>query len=80
MKKKKKKRERSDRREARAWMVMQELKPLDIQKAIGLRYHTQVVETLLGDRDDRRVLAWLRDHGCPVAYLKLPKDMQEKNA
>lgn len=80
MKAKRKKRDRIDRREARAWMVMQELRPLDIQNALGFRYHTQVVETLLGDRDNRRVLAWMRDHGCPVDYLKLPKDMQEKQA
>lgn len=74
------KRQRIDRREARAWMVLQGLRPLDIQKAIGLRYHTQVVETLLGDRDDRRVLDWMRAHGCPVDYLKMPKDMQGKHA
>jgi hypothetical protein len=72
------KRERIDRREVKAWMVMQELKPRDIQEAIGLKYHNQVVETLLGDRSDRRVLAWLRDNGCPVNALKLPKDMLEK--
>lgn len=74
------KRERIDRREVKAWMVMQELKPRDIQEAIGLKYHNQVVETLLGDRSDRRVLAWLRDNGCPVHALKLPKDMLEKQS
>jgi len=70
------KKQRVDRKKARSWMVMNGLRPLNIQKAIGFRYHTQVVETLLGDRDDRKVLAWLRDHGCPVEYLKLPPDMQ----
>lgn len=73
-----KKRQRIDRREARAWMVLQGKRPLDIQNELGLRYHTQVVETLLGDRNDRRVLAWLRDNGCPEDYLKTPKDMREK--
>jgi len=80
MKAKRKKRVRIDRREARAWMVIQGLRPLDIQKDLGFRYHSPVVETLLGDRDNRQVLAWLRDHGCPVNYLKLPKDMEEEQA
>ena len=71
------KKQRVDRKQVRSWMVMNGLRPLDIQKALCFRYHTQVVETILGDRDDRRVLAWLRDHGCPVEYLKLPTDMQE---
>jgi hypothetical protein len=70
-------RNKSDRRQARAWMVMRSLRPLDIQKALGHRYHTQVVETLAGDRDDRRVLTWLRDNGCPDEYLNLPTDMME---
>jgi hypothetical protein len=74
------KKQRIDRRAVRAWMVMEGLRPLDIQKALGFRYHTQVVETILGDRDDRRVLTWLRDNGCPADSLKLPTDMQEKHS
>lgn len=70
------KRKRIDRRQARAWMVLEGLRPIDIQRELGYRYHTQVVETLLGSRDNRRVLAWLRDHGCPAEYLELPDDMQ----
>jgi len=68
---------RIDRREARAWMVLQGIRPKDIQDSMSLRYHSQVVETLTGKRDDRRVLQWLLDHGCPSAHLRLPKSMGE---
>ena len=69
--------ERIDRRKVRAWMVMEGVKPSDIQKALGQRSHVQVVQTLQGVRNDRRVLDWLRDRGCPVEYLQLPKSMQK---
>lgn len=67
---------RIDRRQARAWMVMEGLKPHDIQTALGQRSHAQVVETLQGVRNDRKVLNWLIERGCPVEYLQLPKSMQ----
>jgi len=68
---------RIDRRKARAWMVMEGIRPQDIQKALGQRFHVQAVETLQGVRNDRKVLQWLIDNGCPVEYLKLPKNMTE---
>ena len=71
------KKKRIDRRKARAWMVMEGIRARSIQLALGHRYQTQVIETLLGDRSHRKVLAWLRDHGCPVEYLELPSDMRK---
>ncbi|BDD85968.1 hypothetical protein [Desulfofustis limnaeus] len=67
---------RRDRTEARAWMVMNKIKPVDIQQALELKYLTQVSETLLGKRNDRRVLQFLLDSGCPEHYLDLPQKMR----
>lgn len=66
-----------DRRRVKAWMVMENVKAVDIQRALNQKSITQVVETLSGVRDDCKVLAWLRDQGCPVKLLKLPKRMKE---
>lgn len=70
------KKQRKDRTEVRIWMLRNKLKGVDIKRDLGLRYLTQVVETLQGDRDDRKVLSWLKDKGCPVEHLKLPDDMK----
>ncbi len=70
---------KADRRRVRAWMVMQRLRPKDIQRALGHKHHSPVVETLSGVRDHREVLTWLRENGCPVDFLKLPKDMIKEN-
>lgn len=67
---------RRDRTEVRIWMLRKKMKGVDIQKALNLKYYTQVVETLQGTRDDRKVLSWLMDKGCPTEYLKLPVDMK----
>ena len=72
------KKERVDRCRVRAWMVMQKLRPQDIQRDLGHRYHSPVVETLSGARNHRQVLSWLRDHGCPVEYLEPPIDKRKK--
>ena len=66
-----------DRRQARAWMVLNGIKGKDIQSALGMKYFTQVSETMNGSRNDRAVLQYLLDLGCPAAYLDLPHDMQK---
>jgi hypothetical protein len=57
-------------------MIMESLRPKDIQQALGHKHHSPVVETLNGVRDNREVLSWLRDKGCPTDYLQLPADMK----
>lgn len=64
-----------DRREARAWMVLQGIKPVHIQRDMGYPRTGQVNDTLQGRRSNRKVLQWLLDKDCPAANLKLPKDM-----
>lgn len=75
MKKTTKKRATIDRREARAWMIMQGIRPVDIQRDMEYPRTAQVNDTLQGRRNDRRVLQYLLDKGCPAAYLKLPSSM-----
>jgi hypothetical protein len=68
---------RKDRRRVKAWMVMNNINGRHIQRALGHKWLTQVSETLSGIRDHRKVLAYLRDKGCPISYLQLPDDMKE---
>jgi len=37
-----------------------------------------VANTLAGRQNNRRVLQYLKDKGCPVEYLALPTDMERK--
>lgn len=64
-----------DRREARAWMVLNSIRQIDLVVALGFRYCVQVNETLQGKRNNRRVLQYLLDNGCPASHLNLPDDM-----
>jgi len=59
------------------WMLHQGVRCADIQRALRMKSMTQVWGTINGDRSDRRVLAWLKDHGCPARFLALPPDMRE---
>ena len=45
-------------------------KSLDVNKAV-------VSRTIFGSANNRRVLAFLRDAGCPINALALPMDLQE---
>lgn len=71
-----KKQVKKDRKQAKAWMVLNSIRLVDVQQALGLKYQTQVGETLAGIRDDKRVLSYLIDHGCPEKYLELPLKMK----
>lgn len=66
-----------DRTKARAWMVRKHIRQIEISKALGHNTVTQVNETLHNRRNDRRVLRYLLDIGCPSIYLELPDDMQK---
>ncbi len=72
-----KKENRIDRRKARAWMIEQDMRLVDIQRALGHKYATQSIETLKGIRSHRAVLQYLLDQGCPAEHLALPADMKD---
>lgn len=67
----------TDRRKVRAWMIMQGISQTSIKVALGHKSINQVHATLQGIRNDRRVLQYLLDNGCPAEHLNLPSDMLE---
>lgn len=66
---------RETRKQARAWMVLNNIRNTDIQKALRMNNHVTVANTMAGRKHNRRVLQYLMDNGCPSEYLALPKDM-----
>lgn len=67
---------REIRRKAKAWMVDNEIRVVDIQRDLKMKNHNLVSDTMAGRRDHRRVLQYLLDKGCPSEYLALPDDMR----
>jgi hypothetical protein len=65
------------RKKAMSWMVMEDIRNVDIQRALGFKHHVRVSETLRGVRNDRKVLGYLLELGCPAKDLNLPEDMKE---
>lgn len=66
---------RVNRITVKVWMLRKRITARYIQRELGHRYPTQVSETINGVRNNRQVLAWLVDHGCPIDDVKLPPNM-----
>jgi len=47
----------------------------DVGREVGASKHL-VSETVRGIRNHRKILAYLRDLGCPEQYLDLPEDLK----
>jgi 1,2-phenylacetyl-CoA epoxidase PaaB subunit len=62
-------------KQIKIWMVRRDLREKDIVAATG-EERTYVNKTLNGLRNNRVVLQYLVDQGCPAKYLALPADMQ----
>ena len=62
--------------EIKVWMIRKGLRECDIVRETG-EGQTYVNKTLMGKKNNRRVLQYLLDKGCPAKYLALPKDMME---
>lgn len=62
--------------EIRVWMQRHQVRQVDIQKNLGHTNNKTVWATIEGHEDNRRVLSWLLDRGCPASLLALPEDMQ----
>ena len=58
------------------WLLKKKITQVDIIRELG-EEQTYVNKTINGLRNNRKVLAYLRENGCPVSYLALPKDMEE---
>lgn len=64
--------------EIRRWMFGR-VRVKDIKKALKC-HHSLVSNTISGHEDNRRVLGYLLEKGCPAEWLALPADMQKKEA
>lgn len=64
------------RKQARAWMVLNDIRITDIQVALHMKTHVPISFTLSGTKHNRQVLAYLLEKGCPAEYLDLPKNMR----
>lgn len=63
--------------EIRVWMRRKKIKLVDVQRALGFTDLKTVWATIEGRENNRRVLSWFIDEGCPAQYLALPDDMRE---
>jgi len=68
---------RAIRKHARAWMIIHDLRILDIQRELGMNNPVMISETFAGKKNNTAVLNLLREKGCPVEYLALPERMIE---
>lgn len=66
---------RRSRPRIRSWMVRKSITGAAIARAIGVS-DALVCSTIAGQRNNRKVLQYLRDLGCPASFLKLPDDLQ----
>jgi len=57
------------------WMFAHGLTQGQIGKRLGIS-QSVVSRTIFGSSNNRRVLAFLREKGCPEQALALPKDMK----
>ncbi len=49
----------------------------DVDREVGASKHL-MSETVRGIRNHRRILAYIRDMGCPEKYLDLPEDLKTR--
>jgi hypothetical protein len=62
-------------KQIKIWMIRNDLCEADIVRATA-QEQTYVNKTLNGHKNNRVVLQYLKDNGCPERYLALPADMQ----
>jgi len=69
-------------RNRRPWLIREFLdglgkKQADVARELG-KSRSIVTRTIRGGANNRDVLRYLRELGCPEEYLSLPDDMKEK--
>ncbi len=65
-----------DKIEIKRWMLRKGVTVYGIRDALGYKTHGAVSNTLADRQDNRKVLGYLLEKGCPKKYLGLPKDMK----
>ncbi|WP_028318453.1 hypothetical protein [Desulfobulbus elongatus] len=58
------------------WMRKNKLTYVDIARELEYASHVPVWRTVHGEKNLRKVLRYLLDHGCPPRILSLPDDME----
>ncbi len=66
-----------NRNEIKVWILRKGFSITEIACSVGTG-RTNASKTIAGRRNNRAVLQWLLDNGCPAEYLALPEDMQNK--
>jgi hypothetical protein len=61
----------------RAFLSKRDLKMSDVARALKIN-HSVVSRTVSGQQNNRKVLAFLRDLGCPTSILSLPQNMTQQ--
>ena len=69
---------KTTRKQARVWMLTHDIRSVDIQRALAMKNHNLVSHTLTGKRNNRRVLQYLVERGCPVEYLDIPEKLRKE--
>lgn len=59
------------------WMLDNDITVTTIQNALNYSRHCVVSNTLCGRVDNRKVLIYLLEKGCPAKFLALPEGMKE---
>lgn len=65
--------------EIKRWMLRAGVTVYGMRDVLGFSTHTGVSNTLAGRVDNKKVLGYLLEKGCPQKYLGLPKDMQDQH-
>lgn len=63
--------------EIRVWLQRARIRMVTIQKELGFKDNKTVWATIEGRENNRRVLSWLQEKGCPEKHLALPDDMRK---
>lgn len=61
----------------KVWMLEKGFRQVTIQRELGFRDNKTVWATIEGRENNRRVLTWLQEKGCPRKHLALPDDMRK---
>ncbi|MDH5525568.1 MAG: hypothetical protein OEY01_16495 [Desulfobulbaceae bacterium] len=63
--------------EIEIWMIRKKITVGSIKAALDFANHGTVSNAIAGRNNNRKVLQYLIDKGCPAKYLDLPEDMKE---
>lgn len=69
------KRKERNTREIWVWMIRTGMRPAKIARELGVG-RSLVTCTIHGRKNNRRVLGYLLEKGCPTEILDLPEDME----